>query len=690
MQVPVPTNRYFDRDLSWLKFNELILDQAAKADVPVLERLKFLSIYSSNLDEFYRVRVPVLYAVHKIIAKGQTEIDLDNPAEKATALIDNQLQKFGHILKGELIPELKKNKVVLWYGEKFDTKIFEQTSAWFYSQVLAFLQFVYLSKDNFYAKNNQLYLLVEIVQANATREQVVLNIPSDKLSRFFKVDNGGVSHIIFIDDIIKFHLPQIFKDAKVKSCHSFKITRDAKIDLKDDYDGDIAEQIEKQIGKRDFGRATRFLYEPGMPLRALELIGQKLKLKDANKIQGGAYHNLKDFFDLPLNNDALCYDKWKPVVEPGLQNKASVFDQLSKGDILVNTPYDSYDLILRFFNEAAIDANVEEIYVSLYRVAGDSRIVNSLISAAKNGKRVCVLVELKARFDEANNLKWAKKLKEAGVKVIYSVIALKVHAKIALVKRRQGNRVKYFGLLGTGNFNEGTAKVYTDHILMTANGDLLREIELLFIFLAKRVRPEKYAPINFKYLLVSKFNLQQRFVELIDREIVFAQQGLPAKITIKLNNLEERVLIDKLYEASNAGVKIHIIARSICCLVPGITNMSQNITVTRIVDRYLEHGRIFVFSNNNEPEVYLGSADWMNRNIYYRIEVCYPVYNAAIKQRIIDIIQLQLKDNTQAVQIDSELNNVTVHASGKPYQSQLQIYKLLNKVTDTSYEKAPH
>jgi polyphosphate kinase len=264
------------------------------------------------------------------------------------------------------------------------------------------------------------------------------------------------------------------------------------------------------------------------------------------------------------------------------------------------------------------------------------------------------------------------------VKVIYSVIALKVHAKVALVKRRQGNRVKYFGLLGTGNFNEGTAKVYTDHILMTANGNLLREIELLFLFLAKRVKPEKHDPIDFKYLLISKFNLQERFIELIDREIAFAKQNLPAKINIKLNNLEERVLIAKLYEASNAGVIIHIIARGICCLVPGIENMSQNITVTRIVDRYLEHGRIFIFNNNDDPEVYLGSADWMNRNIYHRIEVCYPVYDPVIKQQMIDITQIQLKDNTQAVQIDGDLNNIAVH-SVKPFQSQLQIYKLLNK-----------
>ncbi len=291
-----------------------------------------------------------------------------------------------------------------------------------------------------------------------------------------------------------------------------------------------------------------------------------------------------------------------------------------------------------------------------------------------------VLVELKARFDEANNLKWAKKLTKAGADIIYSVTALKVHAKIALVKRKNGDRLKYFGLLGTGNFNEGTAKVYTDHILMTANNDLLREVELLFIFLMKRVKPEDHAPIDFNYLLVSKFNLQQRFISLIDREITFAKQGLSAHITIKMNNLQERVLISKLYEASNAGVKIELLVRGICCLIPGVKKQSENISITRIVDRYLEHGRVFIFNNNGDTDVYLGSADWMNRNIYHRIEVCYPVVDVNIRQQVIQMIQIQLKDNVQAVNIDKNLNNKPINAiDDKPWQSQLQVYKMLKK-----------
>ncbi|OCX54403.1 polyphosphate kinase 1 [Mucilaginibacter sp. PPCGB 2223] len=681
MSTPAFTPVFFDRDLSWLKFNELVLEQAENPAVPVLEQIKFLSIFSSNLDEFYRVRMPVLHAVDKIVKKGKKEINIQSSAVQAVALIEDQQQKFGRILKDQIIPELEKNNITFWYDKPLDNGVFSETSNWFYSQVLAFLHPAHIIKDKFYPKNNRLYFLIFLKKQDQGEEQVVLNIPSDKLPRFFSINQNKKQHIVFLDDIIRFHLPAIFKNCTIKNCYSFKITRDAEIDLKDEYEGDIAEQIEKQLEKREFGYATRLLYSPGMPLRVLEMLIDRFNLHHANRMPGGVYHNLKDLFDFPVKNTGLSYHEWPAVIAHPVQTQSPVFDDISKGDIIVHTPYQSYNIILRFFNEAAIDAGVEEIYVSLYRVASDSRIVNALISAAKNGKKVNVLVELKARFDEANNLKWAKKLKNAGASIIYSVTALKVHAKIALVKRRQHGRLKYFGLLGTGNFNEGTARVYTDHILMTGNGDLLREVELLFIFLAKRVKPEKHPPIYFEHLLVSKFNLRQRFIGLIDREIELAKQGKPARITLKINNIEEQVLISKLYEASNAGVSINIIARSICCLMPGVKGMSENIRVTRIVDRYLEHGRVFIFNNDNKPEVYLGSADWMNRNIYHRIEVCYPIYDPQIKQQLLDIVDIQLKDDAQAVAIDDQLNNVPFQHNAKPQQSQLQIYNLLNKTS---------
>jgi polyphosphate kinase len=495
-------------------------------------------------------------------------------------------------------------------------------------------------------------------------------------SDLYTITIETIQFVVFLDDIIRFNLGKIFKGVNIKGCFSFKITRDAEIDLKDEY-GDLSDQIEKQLLKREVGLATRFLHQPGIPLRVLYFITSRFNLSSDSITEGGKYHNLKDLDQVPVKNNDLVYDKWLPISPVDINYEQSLFDQLKKEDICIHLPYQSYNPILRFFNEAAIDKNVEEIYVTLYRVASNSRIVNSLVSAAKNGKKVMVMIELKARFDEANNIKWAKKMKSAGVQIVYSASALKVHAKTALVKQRIDGRTVYSGLLSTGNFNETTAAFYTDHIMITSDRDLLREVELLFLFLAKRKKPDPEDLIDFKHLFVAQFNLLQCFIELIDREITNARQGLPAAITIKLNNLEERVLITKLYEASQAGVKISLIVRSICCLVPGITGMSENITIRRIVDRYLEHGRVFLFHNNGQQDLYMGSSDWMNRNIYHRIEVCFPVRDKVMKAEIMTMLQLQLNDNVQAVIIDENLKNIKIESTKPPDQSQRQIYLLL-------------
>ena len=542
----------------------------------------------------------------------------------------------------------------------------------------AFLQPVYINADtNFFPSNNELYFLITL-KKKEDAEVVILNIPSNQLPRFYKVEAGEETFIVFLDDIIRFHLDRIFPEGEITGCYSFKITRDAEIDLKDEYSGSLSEQLEKQLLKRDSGLATRFLHQPGIPANVFELLKKLFNLKKANRMEGGQYHNLKDFMSFPVNSPKLSNQNWPKLCNTDLID-GSLTEAIYKNDIIVHTPYQSYDSVLRFFNEAAIDEDVREIYVTLYRVASDSKIVNALISAAKNGKKVTVLVELKARFDEANNIKWAKKMKEVGVDIIYSVTALKVHAKVALVKRQIGNRMRYSGLFSTGNFNESTAAFYTDHILMTANKEMLREVELLFIFLAKRVKPTSADLIKFNHLLVAQFNLQQVFLNLIDREIEHAKQGKPSGITIKMNNLEEKVLINKLYEASQAGVKIELIVRSICRLIPGVHGMSENIKVTRIVDRYLEHGRVFIFHNLGKNDVYLGSADWMNRNIYRRIEVCFPIYNEQIKQEMIAIIEIQKQDNVQAVCIDENMNNIPVKSSRTPVESQRDIYQLLKK-----------
>jgi polyphosphate kinase len=665
---------FFDRDLSWLTFNGRILQLALQDDVPLLERVNFMAIFSSNLDEFYRVRMPVLQAMDKLGKLNINTNAVDDPLSAAQQMIISQQQQFGNGIT-KVIAALKENNIHLLINQPPPAQLAEQLNDYFFSQVMAFLRPFKLSpKKKFFPQNNELYFLITL--GGDGEKVLVLNIPAE-LPRFYKVDEGETTFIFFLDDIIRYNLNKLFRNDAVTGCYSFKITRDAELDLTDEYPGDLSEQIEKQLQKRDLGIATRFLHQPGIPQNILQTVCESWSIEQSSLVEGGNYHNLKDLFAFPVNMPAFKYDKW-PTIYKRLNADESIFDQIARKDILVNTPFQSYDTILRFFNAAALDDTVEEICITLYRVAKDSRIVNALVNAASAGKKVTVLIELKARFDEANNIKWANRLKAAGAEIIYSVTALKVHAKVALVKRRVNNRVRYYGLLSTGNFNENTAAFYTDHILITANKAILREVELLFIFLRRREKPKSADLIKFEHLLVAQFNLQQRFFDMIDREISNSRKGLPAAITIKLNNLEEGKLISKLYDASNAGVKVSMIVRSICRLMPGVKGMSENITVKRIVDRYLEHGRVFIFANNGQPDVYMGSADWMSRNVYRRIEVCFPVYDEHIKQEITDIINLQLADNVQAVLLNERIENIPIEITQPALQSQRGVYQYLS------------
>ena len=670
--------RYLSRDLSWLSFNGRVLDEARRETVPLMERFRFLSIFSSNLDEFYRVRMPSMLLLHKIKTAPEPEnADLLN---RARTIILQQQQTYGMILRTQLLPALLQYNTELLYHQQLPVDIQPALKSYFQSSVMTFLQIVQLSKDNvsFFPKSNALYQAV-ICQTGTGRDKIfIINIPSGELPRFFPVLQNGRLYIVFLEDIIKQYLPLLFPRYTVTAAWNIKVTRDAELDLADEYEGDLALKIEKQLSKRDEGSATRFLYEPGMPSELLEWLMTKLHFAENNMMEGGHYHNLKDLSNIPLKNDALNYPL-QPPLQTALGSNDSIFAGMLQKDSIVHTPYHAYTAVLRFFNEAATDVNVKEIYVTLYRVAGDSRIVNALITAARNGKKVTVFIELKARFDEENNIRWSKKMKAAGILIINSIPGLKVHAKVALVKKKNGDRFQYFGLLATGNLNEITARFYTDHILFTTHPGMMMELELLFIFLTRRRKPASKKEIHFKHLLVAQFNLQDRFLAMIDNEMEHARQGKPAGIIIKMNNLEEKTLIDKLYEASQAGVTIQMLVRSICCLEAGVPGMSENITVTRIVDRYLEHGRVFVFHNAGDRQLLLGSADWMNRNVYRRIEVCFQVYDQVIKNEIMEIIALQLKDDTQAVSITASLDNTPVQSTGEPIQSQPAIYHLLNQ-----------
>ncbi len=665
---------YFDRDISWLSFNERVLLEAANDDVPLLERLRFLSIYSSNLDEFYRVRMPALMALDK----HENETPLD---EQAKEKIKYQLNLFGTILTEQIIPQLKKENYYLVYKEAIPDVIKQSTDNYFFNSIAAFIEIIYLSKTKlFFPENNKLYIAC-MVQQNEVEDIVMVHIPSNEIGRFYSIKKDGINYIVFIDDIIKANFSFILNKRDLKQAINIKVTRDAELDLQDEYEGDIAEKIEQQIGKRDAGLATRMLYEPGISLSDLQKIITAFNLLENRVIEGGHYHHLKELSSIPIVGSKYEFPRIDKI-EIKRENNIPLLEEIEQKDLLVNTPYNSYNTILRFFSEAAIDADVIEIYVTMYRVASDSKIVHALISAAKNGKKVTVFIELKARFDEANNIKWAKNMKAAGVQIIYSIPSLKVHAKVGLIKKRKAERLVYLGLFSTGNLNETTASFYTDHLLLSANKAMTSELELLFIFLAKRRKPIDKNEIKFNHLLVAQFNLQDKFLSLIDREIEHVKNGNLGIINVKLNNLEEEVLINKLYEASNTGVVINLIVRSICRLVPSIKNQSENITVKRIVDKYLEHGRVFWFNNNGNEEIYLGSSDWMNRNIYRRIEVCFPIYNEAIKTEIKTIINLQLNDNVAAVLIDQELNNVPIKNGEPKIRSQDAIYEFVKNNTD--------
>lgn len=620
--------------------------EAAKDSVPILERIKFLSIYSSNLDEFYRVRIPVLMAVDEHIAAP----DLAGNYELAKIEINKQQQKFGEIVTKQILPDLEDQGVYWVYNKPVPETVSLQVTNLFFTEVLAYIHSECIDKDltGFFAENNKLYQLVILEDKDGLERLELINIPSDEIPRLYAITTADGDYILFLEDIIKHNLTHLFPNDLIKGVYNLKVTRDAELNIEEVYGEDITIALEKQLETRDLGFATRLLCEPGIPLRSLYRIIYALNLQKASIVEGGRYHNLKDLSGFPLNGPEFSYSKWPPSSSVKIEQGKTLFERIIKKDILISVPYQNYDLVLRFFNEAANDATVDEIYVTLYRVATNSRIVSALSTAARNGKKVVAMVELKARFDEANNIKWAKRMKAAGVRIIYSSLDLKVHAKVALVKRKGTEQPQYLGLLATGNLNETTAKFYTDHILLTAHQPMLKELELLFGFLSKKKKvPALEDQINFEHLLVAQFNLQNTFLDLIQREIDHAAQGLSASITIKMNNLEEKVLISKLYAASQAGVKIKLIVRGICCLIPGVESLSENIEVVRIVGRYLEHGRIFVFDNNGHNDIYMGSADWMNRNIYSRIEVCFPVYDPDLKRAIKEIINLQNDDTAQ-------------------------------------------
>jgi len=656
---------FFNRDLSWLGFNLRVLEQAADHTVPLFERLKFLSIFSSNLDEFFRVRYPSIIALSKLNRKTRMQVSIgssEDIPEKIQNEINRQLNIFGSVLIGDIIPNLRQQGIFFYYNEPIHSEHLQEVREIFLSQVLSFIQPIYvdnIAAQNFLPENNLLYLVVTLKEPQqGTVKQAILNIPSTKLKRFFVLSPlNEREYVIFIDDIVRENIAYIFPGMEIVGAYSIKFNRDAELYLSDEYSTNVLNKIEKQLRKRDFGAPSRFLFENSMPRNLQLFLAAAFDVKYEDMFAGGRYHHLSDLSSFPRFNELQQYEKLKPISRLDITESGDIFNVLNTEDVLLHVPYQSYNPVLHFFNQAAIDSNVTDIYVTLYRVAAESHIVNALISAARNGKKVSAFIELKARFDEANNIKWSRVMKDAGITIYYSDPAIKVHSKIGLVRRKKGENLSSYAILSTGNFNEITAQFYTDHVLMTSDTPIIKELNQLFKFLQRSYKDPTEEKLKFNRLLVSRFNLTERFEKMVEKEIEHAQKGEPALIRIKVNNLEEPHFITLLCKASQAGVEVRLIVRSVCCLIPGLLGLSENISVKRIVDRYLEHSRLLIFGAGDNSEVFMGSADLMTRNIHNRIEVFVTVSGMEYKKQLIDYFDIQWQDNDPQKAIYSYLQN---------------------------------
>jgi len=651
---------FYNRELSWLSFNYRVLQEAKDLSVPLYERIKFLAIYSSNLDEFFRVRVASLRSLLSLKKKTKKKLDF-SPGELLKQIhktVNRQQEEFGKIYREQIIPQLEQNKIFILNDKQLLAQHKDYLVDFFNRELKPYLQPILLDKRiETFLQNKVIYIAVRlqnIENAPATKKKkkrykyALIEIPS-KLSRFIILPEVNENKsIIFLDDVIKIFLPELFPGYEIESSYSVKLTRDAELYIDDEFTGDLLDKIKKSLGKRNTGVPSRFLYDAQMPKDFLKYLRICIRLNKDDLIPGGRYHNYNDFFSFPnLNGKELEYESMVPQRSKILDEHNSLLKVISEQDILLHFPYQDYDYVIKFINEAGNDPDVKSIYISLYRVASGSQIIKALSKASANGKKVTAFVEVKARFDEESNFSSAEELQRAGVKVLFSFPGLKVHSKICLVSRLENDKKVYYGYFSTGNFNEKTARVYSDYGLFTKNEDLTKEARKVFDILTKKKEKEM-----FDNLLVAPFNLRSSLEELIDNEISNAKAGKKAFIILKINSLEDRKMIKQLYKASQAGVKITLIIRGICCIIP-----DKNIKIISIVDRFLEHSRVFIFGNDGNEKMYVSSADWMTRNLDRRIEVCFPVYSEEIKKQIREMINIQLKDNVKARNINKFQNN---------------------------------
>lgn len=670
-----------NREISWLYFNDRVLQEAADKAVPLIERIKFLAIFSSNLDEFYRVRVATLNRLTTVVSKVKAEFGY-NPKKllnQIKNIVIKQEKKF-NVLYEEIIKELAENKIFILNEHQLNVSRGTFVKKHFREKILSTIVPIIIDDKQPFPelRDRVIYFLVKLTQTNKkTKSKYALIEIPESLDRFLILpDTNNLKFIILLDDIIRYCLDEIFFIFNYNEieAYSLQVTRDAALDLDKNVSDKFIEALSKSLQKRKKGKPMRLLYDSGMPMDMLNVVISKLDLQSESLIPGNKYHNFKDFISFPnVGEEHLQYKPIKPLLVKGLSIDKGMLELIKHKDFLINLPYQSFDYIIHFLREAAIDPRVTTIQITLYRLASNSRIINALINASRNGKKVVCLVELKARFDEQANIYWTNRLEEEGIHVNYGITGYKVHTKICMVTRLEKGKKTYYANLATGNFNEKTAKIYCDHSLFTADERITLELNKVFENIEKKNISKDY-----NHLIVSPLETRKKLFVFIDREIKNAKSGKKAYMILKMNSLADEATIKKLYDASNAGVIIKLIIRGMCCLVPNKVGFSENIEVISIIDKFLEHARIWIFANSGKEEVYLLSADLMTRNLDHRIEVGFPIYDPEIRKEIREMVDIQLMDNTKAREINALNNNKYRKTKIRiPYRTQVDTYNYL-------------
>ena len=666
---------YVERDVSWMYFNHRILQEAEKEFVPLLERLSFLGIYSNNLDEFFRVRVASLNRMLERKLDKDTEQQIKKSLKTINKLNESYSKESTEAVD-KVFEKLETHKIRLVTEANLNDEQKDFLSQFFYDKLNGSVNPIWLSEieDLTVLEDNRIYLIVEKCEKKDNKKKyAIVKVPDRIYGRWVKIPSSdGFDNIMYLDDVIRYCLPLVFLGFKESTyrAYSFKFTKDAEMEMDNDADFGTMEKIALGVNSRKKGEAVRVIYDHEMPREMQRKLRDRLNTKELDaSLAGGRYQNHKDLMSFPdCGRNDLKYDKWTPIMKPEFVSNESILDQIRQKDRFIHVPYHNFNGYIRVLREAAIKPEVKSIKTTLYRLAKDSKVVKALITAARNGKKVTAVVELLARFDEESNIKWSKRMQEEGVNVIFGVEGLKIHSKLLYIESKKGN----IACIGTGNFHEGNAKIYTDYLMMTARPKIVNEVAKVFDFID---RP--FSPFRFSELLVSPNSMKSRILRMLDTEIRNASEGKEAWVKIKINHITDTDMVTKLYQASKASVKIDIVIRGNCSLIPGIKGLSENIRCVGIIDRYLEHSRILIFANGGKPRYFLGSADWMPRNLLNRIEVLTPVYDEELQADLMRTISYGMRDTTNGRIVDGKGTNNFVE--GEPFRSQQELYKEYKK-----------